>query len=168
MPGPVFLLHACNFGQSYGWRHFFYGGAPGVPEKLAATLQKHFPRLQVAGCWSPPFRPLTPQEESSVKCMIETAQTDVLWVALGSPHQELWAFDHVPALNVPFIFPVGAAFDFHAGIRPWAPKLIRELGMEWLFQAFTGGKRMFVRTCYFFPRVSWLICFEFGRRLLRA
>jgi len=141
--GPSFLLWACEYGVRRGWRHFFYGGAPGVAERLADNLQRRFPGLQVAGTFCPPFRDLTPEEEAEVAQRVRGA--DLMWIALGSPRQELWAAQHGGKLDVPVLLPVGAAFDFHSGARPWAPAWVRRIGMEWLFRAFTGGGRTFRR-----------------------
>jgi N-acetylglucosaminyldiphosphoundecaprenol N-acetyl-beta-D-mannosaminyltransferase len=145
VPGPSFMLAACGYGVERGWRHFFYGGAPGVPERLAERLQRDYPGMKIVGTYSPPFRPLTEVEELEVKEMIETAKPHLLWVGLGSPKQEFWCADHLGKINVPLLLPVGAAFDFHSGNRLWAPRWVRAIGMEWLFRTITGGKRIFLR-----------------------
>lgn len=145
VPGPTFLLLACEQGLSHGWRHFFYGGAPGVADRLAANLSTRFPGLRVAGVFSPPFRPLTHHEETEVKDRIESSGTDLLWVGLGGPKQEFWVAEHLDQIAVPVMLPVGAAFDFHAGTRPWAPAWVRTLGLEWIVRTMTGGRRTFVR-----------------------
>jgi N-acetylglucosaminyldiphosphoundecaprenol N-acetyl-beta-D-mannosaminyltransferase len=143
IPGPSFLLWACEHGVSRGWSHFFYGGAPGVAEKLAAELSSRYPGLRVAGTFCPPFRELTPEEEADVARRVRGA--DLMWIALGSPRQELWAAQHCGKLDVPVLLPVGAAFDFHSGARPWAPSWVRRIGMEWAWRMFTGGGRTFRR-----------------------
>jgi N-acetylglucosaminyldiphosphoundecaprenol N-acetyl-beta-D-mannosaminyltransferase len=143
--GPSFLLAACQYGVSRGWRHFFYGGGPGVAEALAARLRRDYPGIIITGTCAPPFRPLTESEESVTKDMIESARPDLLWVCLGSPKQEYWCARHVGHLDVPLMLPVGAAFDFHSGNRPWAPAWLRKIGMEWAFRSITGGKRTLFR-----------------------
>ena len=145
LPGPSFLPAACEYGVPRGWRHFFLGGKEGTAQKLARRMQERFPGLQVAGTYAPPFRTLSSEEEQEMKAMIEEADTHVLWVALGSPKQELWVAEHAQCINVPVMLPVGAAFDFHAGTRPWAPAGLRKRGLEWLFRTITGGKSTFRR-----------------------
>lgn len=145
VPGPSFLLQACDYGRSRGWRHFFYGGADGVAEALAERLKAQFPGLQVAGTYTPPFRPLTEAEESEVKDLVEGSGADLLWVGLGGPKQEYWMHQHLGKIQVPVMLGVGAAFDFHSGTRPWAPAWIRKLGLEWLYRAISGGRRTFFR-----------------------
>jgi len=141
--GPSFLLWACEHGVSRGWRHFFYGGAPGVADRLAAELTRRYPGLRVAGTFCPPFRELTTEEEADVARRVRDA--DLMWIALGSPRQELWAAQHLGKLDVPVLLPVGAAFDFHTGVRRWAPSWVRRIGMEWVFRTFTGGRETFQR-----------------------
>lgn len=162
--GPWFLPAACEFGLDKGYRHFFYGGEPGVAEALAANLGKHYPGLQVAGTLSPPFRDLTPEEMSEEKRIIEAAKPNLLWVALGSPRQERWVAEHCGDLNVPVILAVGAAFDFHSGNRPWAPRWVRAVGLEWLFRMISGGPRTFVRNCRAVPVTAKLILKELAKR----
>jgi len=145
IPGPSFLLAACADGVERGWRHFFYGGGPGVADKLAERLRRDYPGIAIAGTHCPPFRPLTASEELATRQMIESAKPDLLWVCLGSPKQERWCAEHVGQINVPIMLAVGAAFDFHTGQQAWAPKWIRKIGMEWAFRTLTGGKRTFLR-----------------------
>ena len=145
IPGPSFMAMSCSYGLERGWRHYFYGGASGVAEKLAAIFPERFPGLQVAGACSPPFRPLSPAEEIDIKRRIESSRADLLWVALGAPKQEFWMASHLGQINVPVMLGVGAAFDFHSGRRPWAPLWLRRLGLEWAFRTVSGGKQTFRR-----------------------
>lgn len=139
--GPSFLLRACEYGLPRGWRHFFYGGGEGVAEKMAEKLQSQYPGLEVAGTYCPPFRPLNDAEELEVKQLIEDSRADLLWVGLGGPKQEYWITAHLGKIDVPVMLGVGAAFDFHSGNRPWAPKWVRKCGLEWLFRMLSGGRR---------------------------
>ena len=93
--GPSFILKACEYGQQFGWKHFFYGGSEGIPERLAKNLKAKYPKMLVAGTYSPPFRELTDDEELNVKQMIENSGADLLWVGLGGPKQEFWMAEHV-------------------------------------------------------------------------
>ena len=157
IPGPSFLPAACEYGVALGWRHFFYGGGPGVAERLAGIMSARYPGIKVVGTCAPPFRSLTPDEFSDVKRRIEDSKADILWVCLGSPKQELWVAENVGKIEVPLMMPVGAAFDFHAGERPWAPAWVRRIGMEWLFRTFTGGRRTFWRNLRCVTVVAWIL-----------
>lgn len=143
--GPSFMLRACEYGMQRKWRHFFLGGADGVVQRLTATLKEKYPEMIVAGCYTPPFRELTSEEENQVKQMIEESHADLLWVGLGGPKQEFWMKKHLKQINVPVMLGVGAAFDFHSGNRPWAPAWIRKLGAEWIYRTLSGGRRTFQR-----------------------
>jgi N-acetylglucosaminyldiphosphoundecaprenol N-acetyl-beta-D-mannosaminyltransferase len=165
IPGPSFLLAACRHGVAHGWRHFFYGGAPGVAEALAARLREDFPGIAIAGTYSPPFRPLTEPEEKDIKHRIESSGAHLLWVCLGSPKQELWVAAQLGKIQVPLMLAVGAAFDFHSGHRPWAPAWVRSIGMEWAFRTLTGGRRTFLRNLRCVSVVAWIL---FKAALARA
>ena len=88
--GPDLMLALCARSVTQGYRHFFYGGAPGVAEKLVLRLQSRFPALQVSGTYSPPFRPLTPEEDVAVVRRINAVQPDIVWVGISTPKQECW------------------------------------------------------------------------------
>ena len=138
--GPSFFIRACEYGVSRGWRHFFYGGGEGVAATLAARMQGRFPGIEIAGTYTPPFRQLSAlAEDDEVLRRIEATQPDLLWVGLGGPKQEFWMAEHRYRMRVPVMLGVGAAFDFHTGNRPWAPSLVRRLGLEWAWRTFTGG-----------------------------
>jgi N-acetylglucosaminyldiphosphoundecaprenol N-acetyl-beta-D-mannosaminyltransferase len=143
--GPDLLLDFCQETNAKGYRHFFYGGAPGVPEALAAKLKCKFPMLEVAGTYSPPFRSLTSEEDARVVEMINGAAPDVLWVGLGCPKQESWMYEHCKQLRVPVLVGVGQAFDLHAGRLKQAPAWMREHGLEWLFRLMAEPRRLWRR-----------------------
>jgi N-acetylglucosaminyldiphosphoundecaprenol N-acetyl-beta-D-mannosaminyltransferase len=132
--GPDLTVRLCYSGQAYGYSHFFYGGNLGVPELLAGNLRQRFPGLRVAGTFSPPFRPLLPEEDARIIDLINRAQPDILWVGLGAPKQEKWMATHQERLRIPVMIGVGAAFNFHAGRVRRAPDWVRRIGFEWLWR----------------------------------
>ena len=132
--GPVFQLDCSARGAVEGWRHFYLGGKPGVADEMARRLAEQFPGMQCVGTYAPPFRPLTPAEDQTVVDMINAARPDIVWVGLGLLKQEEWIAAHVGRIEAPWMVGVGAAFDYHSGAVPWAPPLLRSLGLEWLFR----------------------------------
>jgi N-acetylglucosaminyldiphosphoundecaprenol N-acetyl-beta-D-mannosaminyltransferase len=135
--GPDLMLALCGRSVAKGYRHYrhyFFGGRPGVPERLAANLARRFPGLVVAGIYSPPFRPLTPDEDAALVERINRAGPDIVWVGLSTPKQERWMAAHVERLTVPVLVGVGAAFDFHAGVKRQAPRWMQRSGLEWSFR----------------------------------
>jgi N-acetylglucosaminyldiphosphoundecaprenol N-acetyl-beta-D-mannosaminyltransferase len=153
--GPDLMLACCQRFVSSGYRHFFYGGAEGVPERLAARLQDRVPGLVVAGTWSPPFGEMTAFEERAAIARINAASPDIVWVGLSTPKQERWMARHVGRLSAPVLVGVGAAFDFHAGLKRQAPLWMQRSGLEWLFRLATEPRRLWRRYLYNNPRFLW-------------
>ena len=143
--GPDLMLALCECSARRSYRHFFYGGAEGVPEQLAANLQHRFPGLIIVGIYSPPFRSLTPDEDDQIVQMINDANPDVVWVGLGSPKQERWMAAHIGRLKAPVLIGVGAAFDFLAGRKRQSPRWMQHSGLEWLFRLLTEPRRLWRR-----------------------
>jgi N-acetylglucosaminyldiphosphoundecaprenol N-acetyl-beta-D-mannosaminyltransferase len=144
MHGPDLMTECCEYGIQRKWRHFFYGGKEGVPELLAGNLTEKFPGLITAGTYSPPFRPLTPEEDEEIVNRINSTQPDIIWVGLGLLKQEKWISDHINRIKAPWMIGVGAAFDFHAGTIKRAPVAFQKVGLEWLYRL-AFEPRMFVR-----------------------
>lgn len=143
--GPELMLTFCRQTAAKGYHHFLYGGDVGVADRLAAVLQQSCPGIQIAGTYSPPFRPLAPEEDASILEMIHQAQPDVLWVGLSTPKQEKWMRDHRDRLRVPVLVGVGAAFDILSGRKKQAPAWMREHGLEWLFRLIQEPRRLWKR-----------------------
>ena len=141
--GPELMEAFCSKSQPKGYRHFFYGGAPGVAENLAERFARR--GIIVAGTYCPPFRELTVEEDRQIVELIEQARPDIVWVGLSTPKQERWMFEHRGRLNVPVVVGVGAAFDFHTGRVQQAPLWMRENGLEWLFRLTQEPRRLWRR-----------------------
>lgn len=116
--GPTLMEKTCERFQE-GYSHFFYEGVPGVPEKLKDTFRFRFPKINVVGTYSPPFRRLTDSEDNNIIELINRANPDFLWVGLGAPKQEFWMAEHAGKVNAGIMLGVGAAFDFHTGRSDW-------------------------------------------------
>jgi N-acetylglucosaminyldiphosphoundecaprenol N-acetyl-beta-D-mannosaminyltransferase len=158
--GPDLLLTCCGRSLATGYRHYFYGGAPGVPERLIERLQARFAGLQVVGSHSPPFRPLTPEEDRQLVSRINAVQPDIVWVGLSTPKQERWMWEHRSRLQAPVLIGVGAAFDFHAGLKRQAPRWMQRSGLEWMFRLLTEPRRLWRRYLRNNPHFLWLILLQ--------
>jgi N-acetylglucosaminyldiphosphoundecaprenol N-acetyl-beta-D-mannosaminyltransferase len=143
--GPDLLLEMCRASVPRGYRHFFYGGAPGIAEALVGRLEAGIPGLAVAGIYCPPFRDLTRDELANVHTLINESAADIVWVGLGTPKQERWMAENIGAVNAPVLIGVGAAFDFHAGAKRQAPRWMQHAGLEWLFRLATEPRRLWKR-----------------------
>jgi N-acetylglucosaminyldiphosphoundecaprenol N-acetyl-beta-D-mannosaminyltransferase len=156
---PILLAMAEAKGLEVG----FYGGAPEVMKKLLAFVSDHFPKLQVAYAWSPPFRPLTPEEDRSVVEAINASGARILFIGLNTPKQDYWMAAHRPDIHATMVG-VGAAFDFLAGTKAQAPRWMMPLGLEWLFRLATEPKRLWKLYLKHNPRFVVL----FALQLVRA
>ncbi len=149
--GPDLTLALCEAASRRGHGCYFYGGAPGVPERLAEALGRRFPGLRTVGTCSPPFRPLSPAEDEQIVRDINAARPDLVFVGLGCPKQERWMADHRRRLEAPLLLGVGAAFDFHAGDLRQAPRWMRSAGLEWLFRLCVEPRRLWRRYLIYNP-----------------
>ena len=154
--GPDLLLACCEYGSPLGWRHFFYGGAPGIAIKLKNNLETRFPNMETVGTYAPPFHPLSTLEEKEIVEMIQKAKPDIIWVGLSSPKQERWMAEFQPKLNVPVLVGIGAAFDFLSDTKPQAPGWMQRSGLEWLFRLASEPRRLWRRYAEY-PYFAWLV-----------
>jgi len=149
--GPDLTLQLCERAAGRGFTCFFYGGGPGVAERLAESLSRRFPGLRVVGAEAPPFRPLTTEEDEEAMRRINAACPDVVFVGLGCPKQERWMAEHRERLHAPVLLGVGAAFDFHTGRVPQAPRWMMGAGLEWLFRLSREPRRLWRRYLVYNP-----------------
>ena len=143
--GPDLMLDVCAWSETSGAKHFFYGGAEGVAELLVKKLKGKFPKLQVVGTFTPPFRALDWIEEKSLVAQIAAAQPDILWVGLSTPKQEKFMAEFLPKLDATLMIGVGAAFDFHSGRVKQAPRWMQRSGLEWLYRLGSEPRRLWKR-----------------------
>lgn len=136
------LPNLADRGRAQSARHYFYGGAEGVAEALAARLVEQYPGLIVAGCESPPFRPLTDDEAKDMVRRLNDARPDFVWVGLGTPKQDLWIATYRPHLDAAALMAVGAAFEIVGGRRPRAPLAMQHAGLEWLWRLWQEPRRL--------------------------
>jgi N-acetylglucosaminyldiphosphoundecaprenol N-acetyl-beta-D-mannosaminyltransferase len=155
--GPELLPAVCARAAERGWTAFLYGGAPDVPERLRDRLVAAFPGLQIVGTCSPPFRPLTPDEDDAIVQLINAVEPDIVWVGLSTPKQERWMAAHIGRVRAPVLVGVGAAFDIHAGLRRQPPAWIRRSGLEWAYRLAVEPRRLGPRYLKNNPRFLWTI-----------
>jgi N-acetylglucosaminyldiphosphoundecaprenol N-acetyl-beta-D-mannosaminyltransferase len=158
--GPDLMLALCEESLVKRYRHYFYGGAHGVGERLVTRLTRQFSGLQIAGFCSPPFRPLTREEDEELIRVINRTEPDIVWVGLSTPKQEYWMSEHLGRITAPVMVGVGAAFDFHAGIKKQAPCWMRRSGLEWVFRLMTEPRRLWRRYLVNNPLFLWMILLE--------
>jgi N-acetylglucosaminyldiphosphoundecaprenol N-acetyl-beta-D-mannosaminyltransferase len=151
--GPELMLRYSDRCAERGHRVWLYGGRDqGSLVQLALSLRRRHPGINIVGGYSPPFRPMTDEEEGALVDQINDARPDVLWVGIGVPKQEKWMARLRDRLDVPVMCAVGAAFDFHAGRVSQAPRWMQQRGLEWIYRIAQEPRRLLPRYLYFNPR----------------
>lgn len=153
--GPTLMLHTLEAAARENLSVGFYGSRPEVLDALIKRMQAKYPGLIVAFSCSPPFRDLSPEQGDEVVKKIRKSGVRILFVGLGCPKQEKWMAAHRGRVNAVMIG-VGAAFDFHAGMKSQAPRWIQSIGLEWLFRFVVEPRRLWRRYLYHNPRFIFL------------
>ena len=150
--GPELMDRYCGRCAERGHRVWLYGGRDqGSLMQLALNLRRRHPGIEIVGGYSPPFRPLTAEEEDAIIEQINEARPDVVWVGIGVPKQEKWMAHMRPRLEAPVLCGVGAAFDFHAGRISQAPPWMQERGLEWIYRIAQEPRRLLPRYLSYNP-----------------
>jgi N-acetylglucosaminyldiphosphoundecaprenol N-acetyl-beta-D-mannosaminyltransferase len=159
--GPELTLRLCAAAAGAGVAVYLFGATPEVVDKLKNTLLERYPGLRVAGTESPPFRPLTAEEDAAVVGRINASGAGIVFLGFGCPKQGIFASDHRDTIRAVQVC-VGAAFDFHAGEKPMAPPWMQKRGLEWAFRLWQEPGRLWRRYLVTNTIFSLLV----GRRLL--
>ena len=161
--GPTLMLKVCERAATEGLSIFFYGNTAAVLERLSQNLMQKFPRLIIAGTMPDRFRDASPAEDNEDVRIIADSGARIVMVGRGCPRQEKWVANHLGSIHAPMLA-VGAAFDFHAGVKPQAPRFMQDYGLEWLFRLAHEPKRLWRRYLILNP----LFVLSFGQQLIRS
>lgn len=161
--GPTLVLAFCQLAQKKGYSIFLYGGTEDSLHCLQERLWKQFPKLKIVGSLSPPFRPLTTEEDTAIIKQINISGADVVFAGIGCPKQERWMAARRGKVQA-IMVGVGAAFDFHAGKVRQAPAFMQAMGMEWLFRLCMEPRRLWKRYLLCNSRFLW----HFPRQYLKV
>lgn len=154
--GPNLTLKVANDLAKEGLSIYLYGSKQQTLEKFADNLQQLYPQLKIAGMEESKFRRLSKSERSELVERIRASGASAVFLGLGCPRQETWAYEYRNLLNIP-ILAVGAAFDFHAGTLPQAPRWMQNTGLEWLFRLVKEPRRLWQRYAVLNPLYIWHI-----------
>ncbi len=158
--GPDLMLSVFDAGSSKGLRHFLYGATAETLGQLQTRLLAKYPQARIVGSYAPPFRQLSMQEETDIADRLNRSGADIIWVGLSSPKQELWMARMRERLDAPMLIGVGAAFDFHAGLKRQAPRIIQRSGFEWAFRLLCEPRRLWRRYALVVPTFISLTAFQ--------
>ncbi len=142
--GPALMLKTCEAAARTDLPIFLFGGSAALLETLRRNLVQRFPTLRIVGWQASKFRQLTPAERDQTVAHIRSSGAAIAFVGLGCPRQEVWAYECREALSMP-ILAVGAAFNFHAGLLPQAPRWMQTSGLEWFFRLLSEPRRLWRR-----------------------
>jgi N-acetylglucosaminyldiphosphoundecaprenol N-acetyl-beta-D-mannosaminyltransferase len=154
--GPDLTLELCHRAAQEGLPVGFYGSTGPVLTALAEQLMAQCPGLRIAYASSPPFRPLDETEQAAIREAIRASGVRILFVGLGCPKQEQWIAQERPHLSA-VLLGVGAAFDFHAGTLPRAPRWMQRMGLEWTYRLAQEPGRLWKRYAKHNPRYLGLL-----------
>jgi N-acetylglucosaminyldiphosphoundecaprenol N-acetyl-beta-D-mannosaminyltransferase len=158
--GPNLTLRLAQACAESGLSIYLYGSKQETLSKFAENLKIKYPGLKIAGMEPSKFRRLNENERREIAERIHASGASVVFLGLGCPRQEVWAYEYRKLLNIP-ILAVGAAFDFHAGTLPQAPKILQDLGLEWLFRLIQEPKRLWQRYVLLNPLYLWNIFLQY-------
>ena len=151
--GPDLMKEMLRESAQKHYRHYFYGSTQETLDILREKITRNYPGAVIAGMVSPPFRPLTEEEDAAAVAAINEARPDFVWVGLGAPKQERWMASHQGRVHA-LMLGVGAAFDYEAGNIRRAPRWMQRCNLEWLYRLLQDPKRLFKR--YFVTNTKFL------------
>lgn len=161
--GPTLMLKVCERAAANELPIFLFGSTKAVLDRMSSNLKTKFPRLIVAGMQPDRFREASPNEDEQDIQTINESGARIVLVGRGCPRQERWVASHIGRIPAAMIA-VGAAFDFHAGTLPQAPKILQDYGLEWLFRLVNEPKRLWRRYLILNP----LFVYNFSQQLLKS
>jgi N-acetylglucosaminyldiphosphoundecaprenol N-acetyl-beta-D-mannosaminyltransferase len=145
--GPTLMMQTCVMAEERGHPVVLYGSTEETLSLLVAKLLERFPALSIADTISPPFRPLTADEDEAMVERLNASGAHLVFVGLGAPKQEMWMAAHRPAVDA-VMLGVGAAFDYHSGRLKRAPVWMRRSGLEWVYRLAQEPRRLWRRYLY--------------------
>ena len=158
--GPSLMGEIFNISTENGYRHYFYGSTNETLESLSSKLANKYTGLQIVGMYSPPFRPITEEEDEMVIKMINDTNPDFVWIGLGVLKQEEWMAIHQGKIKG-LMLGVGAGFDYYAENIKRAPVWMQRNNLEWLYRLMQDPKRLFSR--YLITNTKFLKLIAIGK-----
>jgi N-acetylglucosaminyldiphosphoundecaprenol N-acetyl-beta-D-mannosaminyltransferase len=142
--GPTLMLGLCERLANEGLSIYLFGSRQETIDLLSMNLKRRFPALKIAGSQPGRFKVLSSAERAEIVRPIKQSGAAIVFVGLGCPRQEIWAYENHDALSIPAVC-VGAAFDFHAGTVSQAPPILQRVGLEWAYRLMSEPRRLWRR-----------------------
>jgi N-acetylglucosaminyldiphosphoundecaprenol N-acetyl-beta-D-mannosaminyltransferase len=154
--GPSLTMEVIARAEQEKMPVYFYGSTTDVLTLLSKRLKQIFPSLIIAGSSPSTFGRITPEAADRIGGQIRQSGAQIVFVGLGCPRQEVWAYEFRDRLKMP-ILAVGAAFPFLAGTLRQAPPWMQDRGLEWLFRLWNEPRRLWRRYLLLSPAYIFLI-----------
>ena len=161
--GPYLTLSVCEAAAQEKLPIALYGGTEQSLVDFTNFLVEKYPGIKIACRISPPFRALTPDEDTAYTAQIVASGAQILFVGIGCPRQEIWMAEHQDRISA-VMLGVGAAFNFHSGHVKHAPQWMQIVGLEWLFRLIMEPRRLWKRYFRQNPRFIFLFLKQLLRR----
>ena len=136
--GIDMFLKLCELAEKEKYKIFIYGAKEEVLTKAIKNLLSKFPNLIVAG-----YQHGYEKDEDKIINKINKSKANILFVALGSPKQENFIYNYIDQLDINVFQGIGGSLDVVSGNIQRAPKIMQDLGLEWLFRLYKEPKRIF-------------------------
>jgi N-acetylglucosaminyldiphosphoundecaprenol N-acetyl-beta-D-mannosaminyltransferase len=157
--GPELTLRLCARAEKENLGVYFYGSTEDTLSALRCNLERRFPRLRISGMEPSRFRRLCNQERDCLVQRIRESGAELLFLGLGCPRQDVWAFEFKERISMPIVA-VGGAFGVWAGKIPQAPAWMQDRGLEWLFRLCSEPRRLWRRYLFLNPAYAALVLLQ--------
>jgi len=143
VPGSELMPAICELAANKGYRVFLFGASPEVNKHTREVLTEKYPGILIVGNQD---GYISDENMPGLIERINTLQTQIMFIALGSPKQELWMEEYLPRLDIRVCQGVGGTFDVIAGYVRRAPLIFRRMHLEWLYRLVTNPRRLLRQT----------------------
>ena len=143
--GPTFFENTLDWGQTDKIKHYLFGSSTETLNKMIAVIEKKYPSAIISGCFSPPFREFTSEENELFLKQMNESEADIFWIGLGAPKQEIWMYENYKKLDHGVMVVIGAGFDYLAGNTKHAPEWMKNASLEWLYRLIQEPGRLWKR-----------------------
>ncbi len=157
LSGSDMLVPIATLAAEEGWSVYLLGGLPGAAE-LAAVRLREICNVRIVGIDAGMVSATgTAPGDVEVLDRIRAAQPDIVFVALGTPKQEVFIWRALEQIRPAVAIGVGASLDFLSGYVTRAPRWISDAGFEWAYRLVQDPKRLWRRYLVRGPRFVGIV-----------
>ena len=160
--GIDLMLELARRAPDYGWAVYLVGARPSVVKEVARRLEAR--RVRIVGHRDGYF---SPAQDADVASDVVLAGADLLFVGMPTPRKEQFMLGAARPAGVPYTVGVGGSFDVIAGRVRRAPRLLQQVGLEWMYRLAQEPRRLLRRYTIDNARFTALLVEEVARRARR-